>query len=167
MDSLRTIVYGDWQQAAQLIDYRTEWLSTVVVERATWDASAPEYLLGETVVAKPGYVWLRFWLLEEEVVVEKYFDDQGNALGYHVPICMPVQRRDDHLETVALTLALWITPNDRMTVLFEKRFEEAVAGGVIAPVEAEHAEFQIREFTTAIARSHFPPALVRNFAIDV
>jgi predicted RNA-binding protein associated with RNAse of E/G family len=47
----------------------------------------------------------------------------------------------------------------------EARFDAAVADGLISPVEAEHAEHQLREITTAIAHKRFPPALVRNFAI--
>jgi predicted RNA-binding protein associated with RNAse of E/G family len=47
----------------------------------------------------------------------------------------------------------------------EEKFEAAVAAGLISPVDAEHAEHQLREMTAAIAYKRFPPALVRNFAI--
>lgn len=39
--SLPIIASGDWQRQAHLSDYRYEWLNDMLVERATWDASAP------------------------------------------------------------------------------------------------------------------------------
>jgi len=163
---LRTLLSGEWQDASHLHDYRAERFSNMLVERVTWDATAPVHLIGETVVAQPGYLWLRFWLLEQEVVLEKYFDQERHTIGYYLPVCMPVQRRSHQLQALSLYLALWLTSDGRMTVLHEDRFDEAAATGELAPVETEHAEYQIRGLTTAIARGVFPPAFVRNFALD-
>ena len=166
MDGLRKFVNGEWQGTPQLIDYRAESLSNLMVERATWDADAPAQSIGDVLIANPGYVWLRFWLLEEALVLDKYFDAEHQPIGYYLPICMPAQRQHDQLQATSLALALWLTPNGRVTVLHEAEFDAAVDRGDIAPVEAEHAEYQIRELTTLIARSNFPPALVRNFALQ-
>lgn len=163
---LRNLLSGEWQDAPHLIDYRVEWLSSMLIERATWAATASTRSIGESVVVNPGYIWLRFWLLEQEVVLEKYFDTHRQALGYYLPICMPIQRRNNQLHALSLYLALWLTPGGRMTVYHEKLFDEAVTTRELAPVEIEHAEFQIRELTTAIARGSFPPAFVRNFALE-
>ncbi len=166
MDVSRNLVNGEWQGAPHLVGYRAEWLSNLMVERATWDSNAPAHLLGDQIIANPGYVWLRFWLLEESLVLEKYFDAQQEMIGYHLPICMPVKRHNDQLQALSLYLSLWLTPDGRVTVLNEAQFDAAVTRGDVAPVEAEHAEYQIRELTTVIARSNFPPAIVRNFALQ-
>ncbi|MEZ4674707.1 MAG: hypothetical protein R2932_10755 [Caldilineaceae bacterium] len=167
MYPLGNILNGEWQRSNDLTDYRTETLSNIVVERAAWQLGVESRLLADTVVADAGYVWLRFWLLEEEVLVEKYYDAEAQPIGYYVPICMPLKRRGEQLEAYSLVLALWLQPDDRVTVLHEEQFELAVAQGDITPVEAEHAEFRIRELTAVLARKQFPPALVRNFEIDL
>lgn len=166
MSGLHTLTSGEWQHTPHLLDYRVEPLTNTVVERATWDADAPAYVIDGKLVANPGYIWLRFWLLEQAVVIEKYFDPQRQVIGYHLPICMPVQRQGNHLTAASLYLSLWLTAAGRVTVLHEARFDEAVATGELAPVETEHAEYQIRELTTALARGNFPPALVRSFALQ-
>lgn len=166
MNVLRNLVSGEWRDAPHLMDYRIEWLSNMVVERATWDATASTRLVGDQVIANPGYIWMRFWLVEQKIVLEKYFDPGRQAVGYYLPVCMPLQRRGDQMLALSLYLAIWLSPDNRMTILQEARFEEAVATGELAPVESEHAEYQIRELTTAIARGAFPPAIVRNFALQ-
>ncbi|MEZ4732703.1 MAG: hypothetical protein R3E79_36835 [Caldilineaceae bacterium] len=166
MSVLRNLLSGEWQDVPHLYDYRAEWFNKLLVERVTWDATAPVQQIGEKVVVQPNYLWVRFWLLEQEVVLEKYFDQGRQPVGYYLPVCMPVQRRSQQLHALSLYLALWLTPDGRITVLHEDRFDEAAATGELAPVEIEHAEYQIRELTTAIARGAFPPAFVRNFALE-
>ena len=167
MYPLGNILSNEWQRNENLIDYRTESLSNIVVERATWRASSPPLMIGDTIVADHGYVWLRFWLLEDETILEKYYDAQAQSVGYYVPISLPLKRRGEQLETYSLLLALWLQPDERITVLHEEQFEAAVTAGDITPVEAEHAEYRIRELTTGLAKKQFPPALVRNFAIEL
>ncbi len=166
MYPLGNILSSEWQRSDLLTDYRTEALTNIVVERATWRAASPERTVADTVVATDDYTWLRFWLLEDEALIEKYYNEQGMQIGYYVPICMPLKRRGEQMEAYSLLLALWLEPDDRVTVLNEAAFEAAVAQGDITPVEAEHAELRIRELTSMLARKQFPPALIRNFEID-
>ena len=167
MYPLGNILNGEWQRAVELTDYRTETLTNMVVERATWAPDALERLIGDTVIARAGYVCLRFWLFDDEALVEKYYDAQGQTIGYYIPVSMPLKRRNDGIQAFSLLLALWLQPDDRITVLHEEPFELAVTNGEITPVEAEHAEYQIRELTSAMVRKHYPPALVRNFEIEL
>lgn len=167
MYPLGNILNGEWQRNSALTDYRTEELTNIVVERATWADAAPVQTIADMKIAEPGYVWLRFWLLDEELLIEKYYNSVGEPIGYYVPISMPVKRRNQQLEAYSLVLALWLQPDDRVTVLHEEQFDVAVADGEITPVEAEQAEFRIRELTTELSRKQFPPALVRNFEIDL
>lgn len=167
MYPLGNIIKGEWQRESAFTDYRTESLTNVVVERATWHSETTTRPITPTVAASAGSILLRFWLLEDEVLVEKHYDSQGNAVGYYIPICMPIKRRSDHLEAYSLLLALWVEPDDRVTVLHEESFEQAVTNGEITPVEAEHAEFRIRELTAALTRKQFPPGLVRKFEIEL
>ncbi|MFZ4659805.1 MAG: hypothetical protein ACOYNY_22545 [Caldilineaceae bacterium] len=166
MNVLRTLVSGEWQRQPHLTDYRVEWLSNMMVERVSWGATAPAQQLGGQTIAGPGFVWVRFWLLEQAVLVEKYFDRQRQTIGFYVPICLPTQRRGNNLQAVSLYLALWVMPDGRLTVLHEARFDEATTTGDLTPVESEHAEHQIRAFTTGLSRHLFPPAFVRNFALQ-
>lgn len=167
MYPLGNILSSEWQRNDLLADYRTETLTNIVVERATWQATSPERMIADTVIAAHKYVWLRFWLLEDEALIEKYYNDRGESIGYYVPICMPLKRRGEQLEAYSLLLALWLQPDERVIVLHEAEFERAVAHGEITPVEAEHAEFRIRELTSALARKQFPSTLIRNFEIDL
>lgn len=161
---------GEWQSHPHMTDYRAEWPGHMLVERATWLESAPTQHLHiqgtePVLIAAPGYVWFRFWLPEDEQIVERYFDVDGNAIGAYVPICMAPRQDGIIYRAVKLTLALWIGQDGRVTVLNEREFDAAVKSGEITPVQSEQAELRIRALTTAIAQRRFPPALVRNFTI--
>ena len=94
-----------------------------------------------------------------------YFNEGGKPLGVyaHIGMALPLQGRSFSL--VDLMFGLWISNQAHVTVCNENKFEASVRDGIISPTEAEHAEHQIREITTAIAGKRFPPAIVRNFAI--
>jgi uncharacterized protein len=160
-----TLNNGEWQAEPQFTDYRSEWLSEILIERALWTPDALVQRLGPVVIAAPNYVWLRFWLVSNDLLVEKYFDDTGQAVGYYAPICVSLQRKAGKLRMKLLTLAVWIEPDGRVTVLNEAEFDKLVSQGEVTPVEAEQAEQRIRELTTAIGQKRFPPAIVRNFEI--
>jgi hypothetical protein len=163
--SLPIISSGDWQREAQLRDYRAEWLTDMLVERATWTAAAPRRALGALTIGGPSYVWFRFWLAEGERLLEKYFDDSGNPVGMYVHVGMVLPHRSRGFSLLDLILGLWITGDRQVTVHNEAQFEAAVRSGTISPVEAEHAEHQIREITRSIAQQRFPPAIVRNLTV--
>lgn len=166
MQASTNISSGQWQVNAHLADYRAEWLGSMLVERATWLPTAPVQQIGNLAIAGPNYVWLRFWLVESDDMIEKYMDEQGRNVGYYIPICTPFQRRASQLFANQLLLALWMQLNGQLTVLGESNFERATLQGELTPVEVEHAEFRIRTLTTAIHQKRFPPAIVRNFALE-
>ncbi len=163
---LTFISSGAWQNVPDMTDYRTEWLTGMLVERATWQAAAPEQRIGNTVVGAPGYVWFRFWLQESEQIVEKYFDPARKAVGYYAPICASWRRRDTRLIAPSLLLGLWLDNKDRLTVMFEDLFDTAALSGDLTPVEVEHAEHRIRELNFAINRKKWPPAMVKTLQLN-
>jgi len=165
--SLTTIASGEWSRDPDLTDYRAEWLSDMLVERATCALAAPVYRIGAHVVGAPGYIWFRFWLANGEHILEKYFDDHGRPIGMHARIGMAVPHRGRGFSATNLLLGLWITDDAHVTVLNEVEFEQAVAQGLLSPIEAEHAEQQIREVTMAIAHKRYPPPIVRNLTITM
>ena len=65
---------GDFGDAAVVHDYRFERLGEVLVERAIWGAMAAPQPRGGVVVAGPGYVWFRSWMLSHNQVLERYVD---------------------------------------------------------------------------------------------
>ena len=162
---LNVIASGDWQRNTLMRDYRAEWFSDMLVERATWGIDAPVQKIGQLVIAAPSYVWCRFWSSEANRVVEKYFDPQGNTLGYYVRVGMTLPHHGRGFSMLDMLLGIWITDDSRVTIHSEERFDRAVRTGEMSPVEAEHAELIIRELTTSIAQKRFPAPFVRNFAL--
>jgi predicted RNA-binding protein associated with RNAse of E/G family len=165
----RSIQSAEWRDHPQMSDYRAEWLSSMLIERAMWQATAspcifPE-LPGAVTVSDAGFIWLRFWLKSDNLLVDKYFDADGRAIGIYMPICTSIQEQDDHLHTRALNMGLWLTTDGGVVVWGEDEFDAAVDSGALTPVEAEQAELRIRELTSMIFQGKFPPALIRNFAI--
>jgi predicted RNA-binding protein associated with RNAse of E/G family len=165
--ALKVIVSGDWNRDPLMSDYHAEWLSDMLVERATWTSQASIHRINQQVVGAPGYVWFRFWLANGEHILEKYFDDRGQPVGMYARIGMNVPHRGRGLSMLNLLLGLWITDDGRITVLNEPEFDAAVDSGAVSPVEAEHAEQQIREVTMAIANRRYPPPIVRNLNLIV
>jgi predicted RNA-binding protein associated with RNAse of E/G family len=164
---LTTIASGEWSRHPELTDYRAEWLSDMLVERATRAPDSPVHRIGQHVVGAPGYIWFRFWLANGEHILEKYFDDHGQPLGMYARIGMAVPHKGRGFSAMNLLLSLWITDDARVTVLNEEEFEQAVKQGLLSPIEAEHAEQQIREVTMAIAHKRYPPPIVRNLTITM
>lgn len=162
---LTLLASGDWRQAPHMTDYRSEWLSGVLVERATWLPAAPIQQIGALITAAPGYIWFRFWVQEIEQVIEKYFDASLKPIGVFAPICASWRRRDARVVAPNLLLGLWIEASGRVTVLNEASFDEAVRASDLTPVEVEHAEHRIRELTTGIIQKRFPPGLVKNLTL--
>lgn len=158
---------GTWRDHPELEDYRSEWLSSLLVERATWRAGAHPRRIGAVEVAGPGFVWFRFWLPEQDQIVEKYFHEEGHAVGMYMPVCTPLERRGDVYRSTELILGLWMQQSGQVSVLREDEFDAAVADGLLPPVAVERAERRIRELTAAVFRGQFPPPLVRNFDIYV
>ena len=169
MAKLKRVESGEWQRDAQMVDYRAEWLTDVLVERATWSQNATLHHLSaemnDVVVVEPGYIWARFWFRREGWIVEKYFSPQGGSLGYLAPVCGPIEYHTGRLAADLYGLALWTDITGRVTVLGEDNFDQAAADGRLAPVAQEQAEQRIRELTTLTAQKRFPPAFVRNFGI--
>ena len=158
---------GQWRAVDHMVDYRVERLSEMLIERATWDDSAPSQVLCGTEIAAPGYVWFRFWVLKTEQLVQKYFDESGKVVGMYAPVSMPFVAGDDGLVATDLTLGLWILTDGHVMVLNEPEYEAAVRSGLITTDEAKEAEQRIREMTLATARGEFPPAIIRNFELEL
>ena len=163
--SLKIIASGDWSRDPAMLDYRSEWLSDLLVERATCSDAFDGHQLSQITIGGPGFVWFRFWLAEGEFILEKYFDADGQAIGMYARIGMAIPHKGRGFSALGLLLGLWITDEGHVTVLDEAEFDAAVAGGIISPVEAEHAEHQIREVTMAIAAGRYPPPIVRALSI--
>jgi hypothetical protein len=81
-------------------------------------------------------------------------------------IGMAVPHKGRGFSAMNLLLGLWITDDARVTVLNEG-VRPGCGAGALSPVEAEHAEQQIREVTMAIAHKRYPPPIVRNLTITM
>ncbi len=169
MARLEHIESGDWLHDPEMGDYRAEWLTDVLVERATWQAHATPRTLGpelaQVIIVQPAFVWARFWFRREGWVVEKYFNQLGRTIGYRAPICGPIDHQSGKLLADVYCLALWIAEAGRVHVVGEDQFDRSVAAGDVTPVALEQAEQRIRELTTLTAQRRFPPPFVRNFGI--
>lgn len=162
---LRKLVSGALGEAGRMEDGRAVWLSEVLVERATWGPGEAHYI-GATRIADEGYIWVRFWLPQDEAVVTRVFDPEQRPVGTLIDVTMPLLREADSFETSDLVLDIWITPEERVVIFSEDAFEEAVQDKVLAAGEAKRAERHLRDLTAKIARRAFPPALVRNFQLE-
>lgn len=163
---LREIHSGEWGTWPNMGEYRAEWLSGLLVERATWQGDAPAQALDGVQVVGSGYVWFRFWLPKPRQIVEKYFDADGRALGIYLPVSDSVRLSDQQYSTHHLWLGLWLLPSDHLTVLGEAAFEAAIDAQTLSPSQVEWAETRVRELTREVSRKQMPPAMIRNFAIE-
>jgi hypothetical protein len=176
------IYSGQWQMLPAALDYRAAMLGDILAERLVWGPANSAAQLGNLAIAGPGYIWFRFWLTREQQVVEKYFDAQGQALGMHIHVCMPLialppelcvglfadaDAHSDGYCTTDLLLRIWIAADGRVTVRNEAAFEQAIHSGDLTTEEVAWAEERVRMLTSAIALGRFPPALVRNWQVDV
>jgi predicted RNA-binding protein associated with RNAse of E/G family len=161
---IRSGVFGD---PAYVHAYRFELLGDALVERVIWRRLPEPRTLFGAVVADTGAVWYRFWLPQYDQVVERYYLADGEPLGTRIDVSGPITcdetgcRADDYI------LDIHIDPQGRVTVHGEEEFERSVLLGELSPELAQRAEAHLRQLTAAIARSRFPPPLVRNWRIDL
>jgi predicted RNA-binding protein associated with RNAse of E/G family len=158
---------GDWKALPGVADYLAGLIDDVLIERAVWGQPDSTGAAAGRVQAGPGHIWYRFWLWRDDQVVERYFDAQGQALGTQVDLCMPLQIEERQWTARDLLLDIWISPQGQVTVGNETAFDAAVRGGQISPEEAIWAEEHVRRLTGAIAQRRFPPAMVRNWQVDL
>lgn len=176
------IYSGQWQTLPAAHGYYAAMLGDIVAERLVWGRQAPTIQMGNLTIAGPGYIWFRFWLTSDLQVVEKYFDAQGQALGTQIDVCMPpgelphglrvgpfasAEKRIDGYSATDLLLDIWIAADGRVTVRNETAFEQAARNGALTAGEVHWAETRVRKLTSAIAQNRFPPALIRNWQLDV
>ncbi len=157
---------GSFGKQDKIRDYRAEQFAGILVERIIWRDEAPD-LHNSVVTTGPGYVWFRFWLPRAEQVVERYYTDSGALLGTRVDLCTRVAVDDSGRHALDLIMDLWIDPSGTVTLHHEDAYEQAVAAHVLSDDEAAYAEAHLRSLTTSIAQGRFPPAIVRNWQVDV
>lgn len=164
---MRTIENGEWNGLPGVADYVFGLVDDVLIERAIWgDGWRPAERAGRQ-VAGYGFIWYRFWLWRDDQLVERYYDREGALLGTQIDVCTPMVADEQRWRTQDLLLDIWIAPDGRVTLGNEPAFDAAVAAGVIPTEEAARAEAHVRRLTTAIAQGRFPPAMVRNWQVDV
>ena len=178
----RLIYSGQWQALPEAHGYYAAMLGDLLAERLVWGPQAPLVQRGNLTVGGPGYIWFRFWLLRDLQVVEKYFDAQGQALGTQIDVCMPLAELPPRLRlgtfasadkqidgycTTDLLLEIWIAVDGQVIVRNEAAFEQAARDGTLTAGEVHWAEERVRKLTSAIAQRRFPPALIRNWQLDV
>ena len=161
----RKLVSGTLGESGRMQDDRAVWLSEVLVERATWGPGEVHFI-GTTRIVDEGFIWVRFWLPQDEAVVTRVFDSEQDPVGTLIDVTMPLLKATESFEALDLFLDIWITPEERVVVFSEDEFEEAVRENVLTAGEAKRAEHHLRDLTTKIARHAFPPPLVRNFQLE-
>jgi predicted RNA-binding protein associated with RNAse of E/G family len=165
--SLREIRSGMFGDPAFVHAYRFEPLGDALVERVIWRRLPEPRTLFGAVVAESGAVWYRFWLPQHDQVVERYYRADGTPLGIHIDVSGPILCDETSCRAEDYVLDIRIDPQGRVTVHNEDEFERSVLLGELSPESARRAEAHLRELTAAIARNRFPPALVRNWQIDL
>jgi predicted RNA-binding protein associated with RNAse of E/G family len=163
----REIRSGAFGDPAFVYAYRFELLGDALVERVIWRRLPEPRTLFGAVVADSGAVWYRFWLPQHDQVVERYYQANGAPLGAHIDVCGPITCDESGCRAQDYVLDIRIDPQGRVTVHNEDEFERSVLLGELTSDTAQRAEAHLRELTAAIARNRFPPALVRNWQIDL
>lgn len=164
---MATIESGDWQKQPGVADYFAGLVDDVLIERVIWgEGWSPVQRAGRQ-LAGYGFIWYRFWVWRDDQLVERYYDMSGMLLGTQIDVCTPMQIDEQHWQTQDLVLDIWIAPDGRVTVTNEAAFDDAVRDGVLSSDEADWAEAHVRRLTGAIAQGRFPPAMVRNWQVDI
>lgn len=164
---LPVIRSGDWARWQAVRDYRSVYLGQVLVERLVWNHDPGDVRPKRRELAREGYVWFRFWLFDHGQVIERYYDSQGRLLGTHLDLCTPPKREGELWYATGLLLEIWIAPDGQVVVRNEPAFERAQRQGLLTAADAIQADRRCRELTAAIAKGRFPPALVRNWQVDL
>ena len=164
---MQVIESGDWQKRSGVADYFAGLVDDVLIERVIWgDGWLGIERAGRQLIGY-GFIWYRFWVWRDDQIVERYYDQSGALLGTRIDVCTPMEIEERQWRTRDMVLDIWIAPGGRVTVANEAAFDAAVDAGAITAEEAEWAEAHVRRLTGAIAQGRFPPAMVRNWQVDI
>ncbi|MEZ4767112.1 MAG: DUF402 domain-containing protein [Caldilineales bacterium] len=158
---------GNWQHLPGVADYFAGLVDDVLIERVIWGDGWSAAQRGGQQLIGYGFIWYRYWIWRDDQLVERYYDKDGVLLGTRIDVCTPMEIEERHWRTRDMLLDIWITPEGRVTVTNEAAFDAAVDAGEITAEEAEWAEAHVRRLTGAIAQNRFPPAMVRNWQVDI
>ncbi|MCB9130728.1 MAG: DUF402 domain-containing protein [Anaerolineales bacterium] len=164
---MQLIESGDWQAQPGVADYFAGLVDDVLIERVIWGDGWDTLERTGRQLAGYGFIWYRFWVWRDDQLVERYYDRGGTLLGTQIDLCTPMEIEERQWRTHDLVLDIWIAPDGRVTVTNEAAFEAAVVQGELSREEADWAEAHVRRLTAAIAQGRFPPAMVRNWQVDI
>ena len=158
---------GEWRDLPGIADYFAGLVDDILIERVVWAEAGAADQMGGLAAAEPGHIWYRFWLWRDDQLVERYYDAEGVLLGTQIDICSPMVIEESQWQVDDLVLDIWISPEGRVNVTNEASFDQAVADGLLTPDQEDYAEQHVRRLTGAIAQRRFPPAIVRNWQVDI
>ncbi len=136
--------------------------STLVEE--FWWGELPQPLHNTLLeIADTGWVWARFWLRDQGVVLDRIFNNDLKTVGTHIDVTTPILVEDGTWSTTDLLLDIWLWPDGMVTLLREDHFDQSYIQGHVSQADAERAEEHIRDITRWIATEEFPPAWVMQY----
>lgn len=161
-----TIVYhrlpNDVQEFPGLLRHTTPRMLTI---ESRLTVTKPVVVEGE-VVADTGYLAIWFIFKNRWYDIGKFYDRSGNWLGYYCDIIRPVSKLlADRGRTVKLTdlyLDLWISTENKISILDENEFVDAIKKRHISKRTADEVKRRLNLMVEMVRTRTFPPREIRR-----
>ena len=153
---------NDVHEYPGLLRYATSCMLTV---ESRLTVAKPVVVEGK-VVADTGYWAIWFIFKNQWYDIGKFYDRSGNWLGYYCDIVKPVSKLlADRGRTIKLTdlyLDLWISAENKISILDENEFVEAIKKRYISKRTAEEAKNRLNLMVEMVRSRKFPPREIRR-----
>lgn len=113
---------------------------SISIGTEVWNEMNEPWAEGDTIIAKPGYVWTTKWEVGKPYIVTKFQDADRDLIAVYCDVARPVQASEGGFSFTDLYLDVFQLPGQDPIVLDEDELEDAVKAAYITQDEAEVAQ---------------------------
>lgn len=145
-----------WQDEQDAIEYHCVDTLRMAMERARFAPGA----------ANLSGVRVRFWLKESAGVVEMHFTRRLEPVGWFMPVTTGFDPGRPPFQTRLGYVGIAANVRRRIVITGEAALNDAVRRGEVSSEQAGNWSDQLRRLRHEYMSRRYPPAIVRNFALN-
>ena len=110
-------------------------------------------------------VRVRFWLKDQNTVVDMHFTPRLECAGWYMPVTMGFNVNSFPYQTETAFVGLAVSAKRKIVVTGEQSLATALSSDAVTEQQAHNWREQLRHLRREFMARRFPPAIVRNFTL--
>lgn len=173
--SVVSIKSEQWRSNTLMEDYRIEYPGDLVVERIILAKDTPirtlkVHVLTSMIFQAPRCIWFRFWMFNDDVIIDQYYTEAGKLIGTYIAPCLSMEpsKSDGSCTAIVLVTGVWRNTDGHIYIVDRQELYEQLDGDEIGmDYGIIELETPVRKVVKSMSIGNLPPALIRNFTVTV